>query len=93
MYGGPAPHLSVEGYRYYISFIDEFTQSCLDLLFRQKYESTAIFFHFNKLVKCLQTALGWGGRGGGGVEYHKFQAILHDLGIAFHHPCPYTHQQ
>ena len=30
---------------------------------------------------------------GGGSEYRKFQAILHDFGIAFPHPYPYTHQQ
>ena len=59
---GSAPHLSVEGYRYYISFVDDFTRHVWIFPLRQKSESTALLLHFN-------------------------------LGIAFRHPCPYTHQQ
>ena len=90
---GPAPLLSVDGYSYYISFVDDFTRYVWLFPLHQKSEAIAVFLHFNKLVerqfqtqiKCLQIDR----RG----EYRKLQSLFHDLGILFRHPCPHTHQQ
>ena len=90
---GPASFLSIDGYRYYISFVDGNSRYTWIFPLRLKSEATAMFVFFNKMIerqfdskiKCLQTD--WGG------EYRKLQPILHELGIIFRHPCPHTHQQ
>ena len=70
---GPSLLLSMEGYRYYISFVDDFTRYTWIFPLRLKSEAIVMFQHFNKMVerqftakiKCLQT--NWGG------EHRKLQ--------------------
>ena len=89
---GPAPHLSLDGYRYYVSFVDDFTRYIWLYSLRQKSDAMAAFAHFNKMVerqfttpiKCLQTD--W-------EENIKNSNLSYNLGILFRHPCPHTHQQ
>ena len=88
---GPAPHLSLEGYRFYISFVDDYSRYTWIFPLRLKSEALTVFTYFNKMIErqfqlqiqCLQTY--WGG------EYRKLQPLLQQLGITFRHPCPYTH--
>ena len=90
---GPAPHLSLEGYKFYISFVDDYSRYTWIFPLRLKSEALTVFTYFNKMIErqfqlqiqCLQTD--WGG------EYRKLQPLLQQLGITFRHPCPYTHQQ
>ena len=89
----PAPLLSIEGYRYYVAFVDDFTRYTWIYPLRLKSEVVSVFEYFNTMVerqfttqiKCLQ--LDWGG------EYRKLQPLLHKFGIQFKNPCPHTHQQ
>ena len=89
---GPAPHLSLDGYKYYVSFVDDFTRYTWIFPLRLKSEVPSVFLHFNTMVKkqfdahiqCLQSD--WGG------EYRKPQSVLNELGIVFRHPCPHQQQ-
>ena len=48
---GPAPHLSLEGYRYYyVSFLDDFNRYIWIFSFQQISEIASVFLHFNKMV-------------------------------------------
>ena len=51
---GSAPFLSIDGYRYYILYVDDFTRYVWPFLLGQKFEATIVFFHFNKLVESVK---------------------------------------
>lgn len=63
---GPSFYASMDGYRYYISFLDDFTKYLWVYPMKQKYEVSNIFKHFNSYVernfnikiKSIQTDLG-----------------------------------
>ena len=90
---GPAPLLSYEGFRYYIHFVDDFTRFTWIYPLHTKSEAKTAFLHFqsfverqfDKKIKSLQTD--WGG------DYQSLLPYLNQVGIAFSHPCPHTHQQ
>ena len=92
---GPTPTKSLEGFRYYVSFIDEFSRFLWIFPIVNKSDVFQVFinFHsfvatqFNAPIKCLQTD--------GGSEYlsTKFKAILASKGIIHFISCPYTPQQ
>ena len=48
---GPSPLLSMKGYRYYISFVDDLTRYTWIFPLRLKSEAIVMFQHFNKMVK------------------------------------------
>ena len=64
---GPAPILSVEGYKYYIHFIANFCKFSWIYSLRAKSEAKGIIFQwknlgerqFNRKLKCLQTDREW----------------------------------
>lgn len=88
---GPSPSVSVDGYRYYIAFVDDNTRYTWLYPLHNKAEAKDAFAtfrvhverFFNAKVKCLQTD--WGG------EFRSLQPVLKQLGIMFRHPCPHTH--
>ena len=90
---GPSHVQSIEGYRYYLHFIDDFTRFTWIFPLKLKSECLKVFTQFNAFVerqfnlkiKCLQTD--WGG------EFRSLLPILSSLGIHFRHPCPFIHQQ
>ena len=90
---GPSPVLSVEGYRYYICFIDDFIRFSWIYPMKVKSEAKAVFIkfqnfverQFNCKIKSLQTD--WGG------EFRSLLPLLDQLGVLFRHPCPYVHEQ
>ena len=90
---GPSPVLSVEGYRYYICFVDDFTRFSWIFPMKVKSEAKEIFVkfqtfaerQFSSKIKRLQTD--WGG------EFRSLLPLLNKLGIHFQHPCPYVHEQ
>ena len=90
---GPSPHISTEGYKYYIHFVDDFTRFTWIFPLKVKSEAyskviqfqTFVERQFEYKIKCLQTD--WGG------EYRSLVPFLQNLGIHFRHPCPHTHQQ
>ncbi|MDV3143313.1 MAG: DDE-type integrase/transposase/recombinase [Sweet potato little leaf phytoplasma] len=85
--------MSRDGYKYYISFVDDFTR--LTHIFPLKAKSDAfktfcqykilVENRFEKKIKILQTD--WGG------EFRSFTSFLQANGIEFRHPCPHTSQQ
>ena len=90
---GPSPHLSTEGYKYYIHFVDDLTRFTWIFPLKTKSEAYSKVVQFQTFVerqfehkfKCLQTD-----RGG---KYRSLVPFLQNLGIQFKHPCPHTHQQ
>ena len=90
---GPSHTASMDGYRYYLHFVDDFTRFTWIFPLKVKSKCLKLFaqFHtfverqFNYKFKCLQT--NWGG------EFRPFLPILSNLGIQFRHPCPHVHQQ
>jgi hypothetical protein len=90
---GPAPQ-SVGGFKYYISFIDDFSKFSWIYLVHDPTEAARIFLQFqthierilDTKIKCVQ--FDWGG------EYQKIHSkIFRSLGISHHVSCPHTHQQ
>ena len=90
---GPALVLSSQGYRYYVSFVDDFTRFTWIFPLKTKSETLPIFKIFktqiekqlNRSIKCLQSD--WGG------EFRSFVPYLHKECILLKHSCPSTHNQ
>ncbi|CAL2254016.1 unnamed protein product [Prunus armeniaca] len=87
--------LNVDGYRYVVSFIDEYTGFLWLYLFCVKSEVFSVFRkffafitnHFHASVKYFQSD------GGGEYMSHQFQDFLSTHGIVHQVSCPYTPQQ
>lgn len=92
---GPAPCLSIEGYRYYVTFIDDCTQFVWIFPLVNKSDVLAIFVQFcafvenqfSSTIKLFQTD------GSGEFNSKTFQNFLHSKGILHQITCPYTPQQ
>lgn len=90
---GSAPVISVQGYRYYVSFVDEYTRFTWIFRLKTKDATLPIFKifktqvekQFERPIKCLQSD--WGG------EFRPFVDFVHKEGIQFRHSCLYTHNQ
>ncbi|TXG59466.1 hypothetical protein EZV62_014039 [Acer yangbiense] len=90
---GPSPQFSSQGFKYYVHFIDAYSRFTWIYPLALKSQVNDMFIHFQKHVelafdrkiKCVQSD--WGG------EYRPLKTFLEQLGIAFRHPCPHTHQQ
>jgi hypothetical protein len=85
---------SVGGYKYYISFIDDFSKFIWIYLMNDRTDAQRIFMLFQAHVeRLLDTKIkriqsDWGG------EYQKLHhQFFTKLGIAHHVSCPHTHQQ
>jgi hypothetical protein len=85
---------SVGGFKYYISFIDDFSKFIWIYLMNDRTDAQHIFMlfqvHVERLfdtkIKCVQ--FNWGG------EYQKLHhQFFLKLGIAHRVSCPHTHQQ
>ena len=90
---GPSPHLSNNGNRYYVCFIDDYSKFIWLFPFCAKSDVFNIFLKFQKFVeryfdrkiKSLQSD--WGG------EYRNLNKFFTSLGISHRISCPHTHQQ
>lgn len=89
---GPAPQ-SVGRFKYYVSFIDDYSKFTWIYLLKNKSEVFQVFTNFQHLVerqlgrKILTMQTDWGG------EYHRLNSFFQKIGIAHHISCPHTHQQ
>jgi hypothetical protein len=89
---GPAL-ASVGRYKYYVSFIDDYSKFTWIYLLKNKsdvFQKFHDFQHhverlFDKKILALQTD--WGG------EYHKLNSFFQKVGISHHVSCPHAHQQ
>ncbi|KAM2874298.1 hypothetical protein COP2_017588 [Malus domestica] len=92
---GPSPVKSLEGYRYYVTLIDEYTRYVWIFPMSNKSDVFTIFVRFynfvltqfGKHIKSLQTD------GGGEYVSHRFTSFLAQKGIVQCISCPYTPQQ
>ncbi|KAM1079132.1 hypothetical protein ACFX2B_013731 [Malus domestica] len=92
---GPAPCKSVDGYRYYVTFIDECTRYSwiFPLINKSDLCATFIAFHayvltqFSANIKILQSD------GGGEYISKSLQSFLLQKGISHKKSCPYTPEQ
>jgi hypothetical protein len=89
---GPAPE-SVGRYKYYVSFIDDFSKFTWIYLLKKKSNVFQVFRNFqnhverqfNKKIQTMQTY--WG------CEYEKLNSFFKKIGIAHNVSCPHAHQQ
>lgn len=92
---GPVPCLSLEGYRYYVTFIDDCTKFMWIFPLINKSEVLTQFMkfcafvktQFNSHIKIFQSD------GGGEFNSKAFANFLASHGILHHNTCPYTPQQ
>lgn len=79
--------ISLQGYRYCVSFVDDFTRITWIFSLKTKDETLSVFKIFktqvekelDKSIKCLQ--FDWG------REFRSFINYLHTEGIHFRHSC------
>lgn len=89
---GPGP-VSVGRYKYYVSFIDDYSKFTWIYLLKNKSDVFQKFHDFQNLVermfnkKILSIQSDWGG------EYRKLNSFFERIGISHHVSCPYAHQQ
>ncbi|KAB2595380.1 hypothetical protein D8674_030830 [Pyrus ussuriensis x Pyrus communis] len=92
---GPAPCSSIDGFKYYVTLIDECTRFCwiFPLINKSDFFDTFVSFcsfvntQFSTTVKILQSD------GGGEYVNHRVHFFLKHQGILHHKSCPYTPQQ
>lgn len=89
---GHAP-VSTSGYKYYVSFVDDYSKFTWIYLMKNKSEVFSIFMHFqshverllNRKIVYMQTD--WGG------QHRKLHPFFNRVGISHHISCPHAHQQ
>jgi histone deacetylase 1/2 len=81
------------GFKYYVSFIDDFSRHCWIYLIKHKSDIEGIFYTFqNHVERQLNTKIravqsDWGG------EYHRLHTHFQHTGISHRVSCPHTSQQ
>jgi histone deacetylase 1/2 len=89
---GPAPD-SVGRFKYYVSFVDDFSKFTWIYLLKFELEVFQKFHEFQSLVeslfdqKILAMKTDWGG------EYEKLNSFFNETSISHHVSCPHAHQQ
>ena len=90
---GPSPILSINGNRYYISFIDAYSRFTWLFPIQNKSDVKYVFISFQTMVnrlfsrKIKSVQLDWGG------EYRSLHTYFKSIGIIHRLSCPHTHQQ
>ena len=90
---GPAPLFSLDGYRYFVIFIDAHTKYVWYYPLIAKTDVYSVFHRFKNFVerqfslqiKSIQ--INWGS------EYHKLSIFFQTIGIHHHLICPHTREQ
>jgi len=92
---GPSPTVSVDGFRYYVSFIDECTRFTWIFPMINKGEVYSIFVYFHTFLVTQFSATLRVFQSDGGGEYlsNKFKHYLLTKGIIHQMSCPYTPKQ
>lgn len=88
---GPSPHVSNEGFWFYISFVDDYSRYTWLFPMQHKSQVVSIFLKFKSYVelqfntKIKQMQTDWGG------EFRPFFEILSNSGIIHRITCPHAH--
>jgi hypothetical protein len=89
---GPALE-SVGIFKYYVSFIDDFSKFTWIYLIKHKSEVIQCFSDFQNLVERLFDRKIKAVQTDSGEEYHKHNTFFEHIGISHHISYPYAHQQ
>jgi len=90
---GPSPTLSINGSRFYVSFIDAFSRFTWVFPLQAKSDVMSVFLKFQVMVewllntKIISVQSDWGG------EYRNLHSYFQSQGITHRISCPHTHQQ
>jgi len=90
---GPSPTISINGNRYYVSFVDVFTRYTWVFPIQAKSDVMPTFLQFQIMVerllnhKIISVQSDWGG------EYRNLHQYFQSVGITHRLSCPHTHQQ
>ncbi|PKU68172.1 Retrovirus-related Pol polyprotein from transposon TNT 1-94 [Dendrobium catenatum] len=92
---GPAPVSSLNGFSYYVIFIDEFSKFSWLYLLKSKDETFSKFQQFHNLIKTEfnTTIQNFRSDGGGEFTSTEFRTYLQNNGIKHQVSCPYTPKQ
>ena len=92
---GLAPLTSINGFQYYVIFVDHYTRFTWLYLLHNKSEVYSKFVHLHAMVKTQFSATIKTLRSNGGGEYTSklFESYLSSHGIHHQLSCPYTPQQ
>ncbi|PKU80787.1 Retrovirus-related Pol polyprotein from transposon TNT 1-94 [Dendrobium catenatum] len=92
---GPAPVVSVHGFRYYVLFLDDFSHFVWIFPMRTKDEVTNIFISFKTCIEKFTSQSIRMLRSDGGTEFinDKLRQFLVTHGINHQISCPYTPEQ
>ena len=92
---GPAPVVSVNGFRYYMLFVDHYSRFNWLYPLKSKFEAFTKFVHFNAMVTnqfSLKIKTFRSDRGGEFTS-NEFKSYLSNYGINHQLSCPHTPQQ
>jgi histone deacetylase 1/2 len=84
---------SVGGYKYYVSFVDDFTKYTWLFPIVLKFDVENIFLRFQKNVELLLNTKIKSVQSDGGGEYTRLHKYFLDTGIIHYISCPHMHQQ
>jgi hypothetical protein len=90
---GPSPTLSINGNRFYVSFIDAYSRYTWVFPIQAKSDVMPTFLQFQAMAerllnsKIISVQSDWGG------EYHNLHSYFQTHGITHRISCPHTHQQ
>ncbi|PKU79458.1 Retrovirus-related Pol polyprotein from transposon TNT 1-94 [Dendrobium catenatum] len=92
---GPAPLISLDGFRYYIIFIDDHTRFSWIYFLSTKQEVLSVFKNFCNMIRTQYNVTPKILRSDGGGEYtsNAFKTFLHNNGILQQLSCPHTPEQ
>ncbi|PKU73010.1 Retrovirus-related Pol polyprotein from transposon TNT 1-94 [Dendrobium catenatum] len=92
---GPAPTMSLQGFKYYVSFVDDYTKYCWIYPLFRKSDVFDKFFEFYNFIKCHFNTSIKNIRTDGGGEYinNKFKHFCRITGIRHQFTCPHTPAQ
>ncbi|PKU63244.1 Retrovirus-related Pol polyprotein from transposon TNT 1-94 [Dendrobium catenatum] len=92
---GPSHTTSIQGYRYFVTFIDDYSRFCWVFPLTQKSEFFHVFVNFHKFVQVHFNANICTIRTDGGGEYlnKNFKLYCKTWGIFHQYMCPYTSAQ
>ncbi|KAL5845744.1 hypothetical protein ACOSQ3_009268 [Xanthoceras sorbifolium] len=90
---GPAPILSSNGFKYYVSFLDAYSRYTWVYLLKAKSEVYHVFLKFKTQVELQFSHKILTLQSDCGKEFMVLSKVLDTFGILFRHSCPYVHEQ
>ena len=92
---GPSPVTALTGYRYYVTFINDYSRCTWVYLLKKKSEVFPLFIQFLQMIKTQYKTIVRTLRSDNGREYisNDFCSELNKQGILQQLTCPYTPEQ